>query len=153
MLFRGQSAAQCVARFVERESLQGKRQWIENLFAPLAALAAQKLRQLDYIGWPELEIDDASLDFLRNESHRRGDDDELPLVQTALIDVSQAASGLGGFPQRVMKILEVEDGGVLVRGDEVQSSASSLSAGLGRFAIPMHPLGEAPGPNGRRRSE
>ena len=63
------------------------------------------------------------------------------------MQVTQAAPDLRGLPHRVVKILEMEDRGLLVRGDEVQSAAGSLSAGLGGLVIPTHALGEAPGPN------
>ena len=114
------------------------------------SLLPQEFYQLDQIGRPELKKHDTPLDFLRNESDRRGDDDELSLVETTLVNVSKATSDLRRFPQRLVEVLEVEDGGAMMRGDEVQSSTRSLSAGLGGFAIPTHPLREAPRPNGHR---
>ena len=67
------------------------------------------------------------------------------------MEVSQAASDFRGFPHRVVEILEVEDRGALVRGDEVQRSARRLSAGLGGLIISTHSLREAPGPNRQGR--
>jgi hypothetical protein len=52
-----------------------------------------------------------------------------------------------------MEVLEVKDGVAVVRGDEVQSLARSLGAGLGGLAIAAEALGEAPRPNGHRRCE
>ena len=92
-------------------------------------LAAQKLHQLDHVGRPEFKKHDAPFHFLRNEPHRRTDDDELAVAVTALVDVAQAAPDLGRFPQWLVEILEVEDGGAFVRDDEVQSGARRLRAG------------------------
>ena len=112
---RGQRAAQRVARFVEREPLQRA--------APAGGSSA-RLRQSCRARSPRAGTPtsstrsggrssrnmQAALDFLRNEAHRRRDDDELPLVEAALVDVAQAAPDLGGFAQRLVKILQVEDG-------------------------------------------
>ena len=83
----------------------------------------------------------AALDFLGNGADRRADDHELALVAAAFIEVPKRASDLGGFAQRLVKILEVKDGGALVRGDEVQRGARRVSAGFGFLAIAMHSLG------------
>ena len=56
----------------------------------------------------------AALELLGNEAHRRSDDDELLPVEAALVDVAQAAPDLGRFAQRLVKILEMEDGGAVV---------------------------------------
>ena len=73
------------------------------------------------------------------------------LVAAAFVEIPQAASDLGGFAQGLVKILEVKDGGALVRGDEVERGAWSVRASLGFFVIPMHALRETPGPNGHLR--
>ena len=70
--------------------------------------------------------------------------------QTALVKVAQAAPDLGGFAQRLVEVLEVEDGGAVVRDDEIQSPARSLGAGLHRLVAVAQPFREAPCPNRHR---
>src|ERR1039457_1903234 len=67
--------------------------------------------------------------------------------QRASIYTAQA--DLRRFAQRLVKVLEVEDGGILVGGDEVQSFARIESAGLGHSVIAEQSFREAPGPNGQ----
>ena len=55
-------------------------------------LVAEEVDQLDQVGRAKLEVQEAALDFFRNGAHRRTDDDELPLVATALIEIAQAAA-------------------------------------------------------------
>src|ERR1700687_585813 len=120
---RGSGTPQCVAGFVKCESLQGTRELIHDSFIRLSRLVPQKCHQLDQVGRPQFKKYQTPLDFFRNESNRRGDDDELLAVETALMEISQAASDFGGFPQRLVKVLELEDSGAVVRDDEIQNSA------------------------------
>ena len=51
-----------------------------------------------------------------------------------------------------MKILQVEDGGGSVCGDELQRGLRIVSAGDRHFAVAGHALGEAPRPDGDGRT-
>ena len=43
------------------------------------------------------------------------------LVEAAFIDIAQTAPDFGGIAQRLVKILQVKDGGAFVRGDKFES--------------------------------
>ena len=53
------------------------------------------------------------------------------LVEAAFVDIAQAAADFGRFAQRLVKILQMEDAGVGVRGDKIQGPARRMRAGLG----------------------
>jgi hypothetical protein len=68
---------------------------------------------------------------------------------TGLVHIAQAAADFGRFAQRLMKILQVEDGRALVRQDEVQRGSRRFGVGRrSRLAWAAHALGETPGPDG-----
>ena len=137
--------------------MQGPRDLVKDVFARIAArtvrhslrLVAQELHQFDKIGRTEFHKKNTALDFLRNVADRRSDNRELTLVETALVDVSKAASDLRRFPKRLVEVLEVENAGSFVGNDEVQSRARIPSARLGCLAVTMHPLRQAPCPKRR----
>ncbi len=130
--FGGQGAAQGVARFIQREALAARApSAAESRRSRPGASLAQKLDQFDQVGRPQFQKHHAALEFLGDEADRRGDDDELLPVEAALVDVAQAAPDLGRLAQRLVKILEVEDGGAAVGRDEIQRAARCLRAGFG----------------------
>lgn len=68
-----------------------------------------------------------------------------------IVEIAEAASDLGRFAQRLVKILEVEDGGLVVGGDVVENSASAMSCGVGTCTVLLEAFGQAPGPDGNGR--
>ena len=123
--------AQVTERFEETKDIFGG----IACYAGLARFVAQKFHQFDQIGRAEFQKHHAALDFFGNVPDRGTDDDELPLIAAIFIDVAQAAPDLRKLAQRVVEVFQVEDAGALVRDDEIQGSARSLSAGFGGPAV------------------
>jgi hypothetical protein len=157
---RGHGAPHGMARLIEGEPLEGTGELREGGLAligtapvrgDLPGLFAQEVRQLDLIGQLQLDVDEIALDLLGNESHRRADYDELPLIDAGVIEVPQPAPDRGRFPQRVVEVLQVEDCRMLVGGDKVQRFARAMGLRLVFSVLSAHPLGDTPGPHRYRR--
>ena len=104
---RGQSAAQSVACFIQRQTLQGARHLVQHGLGGMSVLrrdalhfVAQEIGQLHVIRRAQFQEQHDALQFLRNQAHRRGDHHELALVQAAFVHVAQAAADLRRFAQR-----------------------------------------------------
>src|ERR1035438_6714195 len=113
-------------------------------------LIAKEVRQLHQIGRPKLQKEQAALHFLWNKPHRGGDHHELAAVETGVIHVTQAPPDLRRLAQRLMKILQVEDGLVPVRRNEVQHGARLQRARFDGAVFLAQSLGEPPFPNRQR---
>ena len=123
---------------------------MKDFVAGIAALLAQERGDFYQVGRAQFEKQQAALEFLRYGTHWRRDDDELAPVAAALVDVPQAAADAGGLAQGLVKVHQVEDGGVGIGGDEIEHAESVFGAGSGRLAVAMHPVGQGPGKDRHR---
>src|SRR5450755_417747 len=150
-----QRPAQRVAGFVEREPLQGARQLVQVGVARIGENAGwrrfgqfftQEVDQFHQVGRAKFNEQEAALDLFRDGADGRTDDDELTPVEATFVQIAEATPDLGRIAQGLVKILEVEDGGIFVSGDKIERGARGFRSGLGALAVAVEPFGQAPDP-------
>lgn len=113
-------------------------------------LLAEEFGHFDEVGRAQLQQDDAAVELLRDEANGGADDDELPAIAAGFVNIAQAPADGGGVAQRIVKVLQVEDGGAGEGGDGVERQAGIFGSGLGGRVAVEQAFGKGPGEDGER---